>query len=119
VDETYFKMHYEVVPTSGMLHLPDNYMRDELYQICKQDLEAQKERYVHYSQFTRLWNAKFDNVVTPRKVCIGVCEICANLKSMIKAIRTNDAEKDACQKLLKEHHDSQAQERLKAMHHRG
>jgi hypothetical protein len=33
------------------------------------------------------------------------------------AIRTNDAEKDACQKLLKEYRDSQAREQLKAMHH--
>jgi hypothetical protein len=54
----------------------------------------------------RLWNAKFDNVVIPQKVHTSVCIICANLNNMIKAIRTNDAEKDACQKLLKEHHDN-------------
>jgi Cdc6-like AAA superfamily ATPase len=82
----YFRMHCKVMPTFGRLHLPDNYTCDELYQIYKQDMEAQKERYVHHSQFTRLWNANFDNVVIARKVRMGVCAICANLKSMIKDI---------------------------------
>jgi hypothetical protein len=73
---------------------------------------------VHYNQFTRLWNAKFDNVVILRKVRMGVCVICANLKGMIKVIRTNDIDKDNCRKDLKEHRDSQALERMKSMRHR-
>jgi hypothetical protein len=63
--KTYFRKHYEVMPTSGKFHLPDNYICDELYIIYKQEMEAQKERYVHYSYFTRLWNVKFDHVMIP------------------------------------------------------
>jgi hypothetical protein len=81
--QNYFRMHCEVMPTTDRLHLPDNYSRDGLFQIYKQEMELQRERYVRYSQFTRLWNEKFDNVVIPRKVRIGVCAIFANLKSMI------------------------------------
>jgi hypothetical protein len=39
---------------------------------------------------------------------MGVCAICANLKRKIKANRTNDIEKFAFQKVLKEHCDSLA-----------
>jgi hypothetical protein len=37
---------------------------------------------------------------------------------MLKAIRTDDGEKDNCRKVLKHHHDSQTREWKKAMHHR-
>jgi hypothetical protein len=45
---------------------------------------------------------------------MGLCTICANLKST----KTNYAKKDACQNILKEHRDSQDSEQMKAMHHR-
>jgi hypothetical protein len=57
------------------LHLPGNYIHDELIEICKQ------EGYAHYNQITELENTKFNNDVIPRKVCVGVYIICENLKS--------------------------------------
>ena len=116
--QNYFRMHCEVMPTTGRLHLPDNYTRDELYQIYKDEMDSQVERYVSYSQFTRLWKMKFDNVLIPRKVRMGVCAICANLKSMIKGAKSDDVKKDCYRRSLTEHRDSQAKERMKAMHHR-
>ena len=66
------------------------------------ELECRGERYIKQSQFTRLWKLHFDNVMLPHNVRIGVC---ANLKSMIKATRGDDAQKE----------NSQAKERMKAM----
>ena len=49
---------------------------------------------------------------------MGVCALCANLRSMIKVARSNDSRKENYKRLLIEHRDSQAKERIKAMHHR-
>ncbi len=116
--QNYFRMHCEVMPTTGRLHLADNYTRDELYQIYKDEMESLIEKFVSYSQFTRLWKMKFDNVVIPRKVRMGVCSICANLKSLIKGAKSDDAKKECYKRSLSEHRESQAKERMKAMHHR-
>ena len=116
--KNYFGMHCDVMPTTGRLHLSDNYTRDELFRIYKDEMLSQGERYVCYSQFTRLWKLKFDNVLIPRQVRMGVCVVCANLKSMIKGAKSDDSQKDIFKRSLMEHRDSQAKERIKAMHHR-
>ena len=48
---------------------------------------------------------------------MGVCFVCASLKSMAKTGRTDDEIKNY-KKLLKEHRESRALERSKVMHHR-
>ena len=48
---------------------------------------------------------------------MGVCSICASLKSMAKSRRTDEEIKNY-KTLLKECQESQALERSKAMHHR-
>ena len=116
--QNYFRLHCEVMPTTGRLHLSDNYTREELFQIYKDDLQSKGERFIKYCQFTRLWKLKFDNVLIPRKVRMGVCAVCANLKSMIKATSVDDAQKEKYKAALTDHRNSQANERIKAMHHR-
>ena len=116
--QNYFRLHCDVMPTTGRLHLPDKYTRDELYRIYREEMQCQGGRYIQYSQFTRLWNVRFDNVMIPRKVRMGVCLLCANLKSLIKGARSNDSQKENYKQLSKEHRDSQAKERIKTMHHR-
>ena len=116
--QNYFRFHCEVMPTTGRLHLSDNYTRDELFQIYRDEMQSRGEKNIKYCQFTRLWKLHFDNVMIPRKVRMGVCSVCANLKSMIKAARGDDAKKDRLKKILIDHRDSQAKERIKAMHHR-
>ena len=74
----YFQLHCEVMPTTGRLHLSDNFTRKEIFQVYKSDMEKTEDKSVRYSQFTRLWNTEFDNVIIPRKVRMGVCSICAN-----------------------------------------
>ena len=73
--------------------------------------------YIQYRHFNRLWRIKFNNVVIPRKVRMGVCSICATLKSMAKGGISDEQIKNY-NNLLREHRDSQAFERCKAMHHR-
>ena len=46
------------------------------------------DKYVTYSQFTRLWSTQFTNMVITRKVRMGYCSICANLKSIAKGAKT-------------------------------
>ena len=41
---------------------------------------------------------------------MGVCAVCANLKSMIKAARTKDVQKENYKRLLKERRDIRVQE---------
>ena len=48
----------------------------------------------------------------------GVCALCVNLKSMIKAVKTVNVQKENYKRILKEHRDVQAQEQMKVMHHR-
>ena len=78
--QNYFRLHCDVMPTTGRLHLSDNYTRDELYQIYKEDMQCKGERYIQYNQFTKLWNVRFDNVVIPRNTSEGkdggVCTLC-------------------------------------------
>ena len=57
------------------------------------------------------------NVIILRKICMGYCLICANLKSLGRAVRTS-MEKDMSKKLLQEHREAQSLERKKAKHHR-
>ena len=71
-------------------------------------MKCKGERYIQYSQFTRLWKMMFENVVIPRKVRMGVCDVCANLKSMMKATFGDEAQKENYKKVLTEHWDSHA-----------
>ena len=113
----YFQLHCEVMPTTGRLHLSDNFTRKEIFEVYRNDMEKTHDKSVRYSQFSRLWNTEFNNVIIPRQVRMGVCSICANLKSMAKGAKT-EVEKERFKLLLQEHRDGQALERKKAMHHR-
>ena len=52
--KSYFKLNYEVVATTGRLHLSDNYPRREVYDAYRLDMLLSTDKYVTYSQFTRL-----------------------------------------------------------------
>ena len=104
------------MPTSGRLHFFDNFNRHEVYQAYKDDMLLEIVPYVIYRHFNQLWRLQFKNVVIPRKVWMGVCSVCASLKSMAKSGR-NYEEIKTCKNLLKEHRESQALERSKAKHH--
>ena len=97
--KNHFKLNCEVMPTAGRLHLSDNYTRREVYDVYRSDMLTSSDKYVTYSQFTRLWSTIFTNVVISRIVCMGYCSICANLKSMNKGVKTTK-EKDINKQLL-------------------
>ena len=97
--KNYFNLNCEVMPTTGRLHLSDNYTRREVYDAYRSDMLTSSDKYVTYSQFTRLWSTQFTNIVIPRKVRMGYCSICANLKSMIKGAKKTK-EKDINKQLL-------------------
>ena len=79
--ENYFAMNAEVLPTSGKMHLMDNYTRYEVFTLYKEDILESNENFASYSHFSRLWKNFFNNVKIPKKVRMGVCSVCANLKS--------------------------------------
>ena len=79
--ENYFAMNAEVLPTSGKMHLMDNYTRYEVFSLYKEDILESNEKFASYSHFSRLWKNFFNNVKIPKKVRMGVCSVCANLKS--------------------------------------
>ena len=97
--KNYFKLNCEVMPTTSTLHLSDNYTRREVYDAYRSDMLTTSDKYVTYSQFTRLWSTQFTNVVIPRRVCMGYCSICANLKRMAKGAKITK-EKDIYKKSL-------------------
>ena len=79
--EIYFSKQCDVMPTTGRLHLSDNFTRREVYQAYKDDMLLECVPYIQYQHFNRLWRLKFNNVVIPRKVWMGVCSICASLNT--------------------------------------
>ena len=79
--ENYFAMNAKVLPTSGKMHLMDNYTRYEVFMLYKEDMLESNEKFASYSHFSRLWKNFFNNVKIPKKVRMGVCSVCANLKS--------------------------------------
>ena len=90
------------MPTTGKLHLSDNFTHREVYQAYKDDMLLDIVPFIQYRHFNRLWRLHFNNVVIPRKVWMGVCSVCANLKSMTKSGST-DVEIKNYKTLLKEH----------------
>ena len=92
--QNYFWLHCEVMPTTGRLHLLDSYIREELFHFYKDELQSKGKRFIKYCQFTRLRKLKFDNVMIPRKVRMGVCALCTNVKSLIKATKNDDAQRE-------------------------
>ena len=63
------------------MHLMDNYTRYEVFTLYKEDMLESNEQFASYSHFSRLWKNFFNNVKIPKKVRMGVCSACANLKS--------------------------------------
>ena len=104
------------MPTTGRLHLSDNFTHREVYQTYTNDMLLDSVPYIQYQHFNRLWRLQFNNVVIPRKVQMGVCFVCASLKRMAKS--GIDDEIKNYKNLLKKHRESQASERSKGMHHR-
>ena len=103
--EIYFSKQCDVMATIGRLHLLDNFTHREVYQAYKDDMLLESVPYIQYRHFNHLWRSKFNNVVIPRKVRMGVCSICVSLKSMAKSGTTNE-EITKYKNLLREHRES-------------
>ena len=87
--ERYFSKQCDIMPTIGRLHLSDNFTCNEVYQAYKDDMLLDDVHFIQYRHFNRLWRLQFNNVVIPRKVRMGVCSACTNLKSITKSGRTD------------------------------
>ena len=79
--EKYFALNAEALPTSRKMHLMDNYARYEVIMLYKEDMLESNEQFASYNHFNRLWKNFYNNVKIPKKVRMGVCSVCANLKS--------------------------------------
>ena len=80
MDWIYLSKQCDIMPTTGRLHLSNNFTRHEVYQEYKGDMLSQGVPYIQYRHLNRLWRLQF----IPCKVWMGVCSICASLKSMAK-----------------------------------
>ena len=59
----------DIMPTSGRLHLFDNFNLHEVYQAYKDvNMFLESVSYVIYHHFNQLWRLQFNNVVIPRNI---------------------------------------------------
>ena len=72
------------MPIIGRLHLSHNFTHHEVYQMYKDVMLFEGVPYIQHRYFNRLWILQFNHVIIPRKVWMGVCSICASLKTMQK-----------------------------------
>ena len=49
----YFQFNCEVMPTTGRMHLSDNYKRREVYDVYRSEMVVSSNKSVTYNQFTR------------------------------------------------------------------
>jgi hypothetical protein len=79
----FFSKHGECMPDRDIKHFPDNISRREIYNLYKgydEDVEG-KDNFITYAYFTRIWKKQFNNVCIPKKSRMGICSICATIKS--------------------------------------
>ena len=71
------------MPNRDTIHIPDNFSRREIYNLYKGYAEGVEGNgsFITYAYFTRIWKKQFNNVCIPKKSRMGICSICATLKS--------------------------------------
>jgi hypothetical protein len=79
----FFSKHGECMPDRDTIHIPDNFSRREIYNLYKGYVEGVEGNgnFITYAYFTRIWKKQFNNVCIPKKSRMGICSICATLKS--------------------------------------
>ena len=65
------------------IHIPYNFSRREIYNLYKGYVEGVEGNgnFITYAYFTRIWKKQFNNICIPKKSRMGICSICATLKS--------------------------------------
>jgi hypothetical protein len=78
-----FSKHGECMLDRDTIHIPDNFSRREIYNLYKGYVEGVEgnSNFITYANFTRIWKKQFNNVCIPKKSRMGICSICATLKS--------------------------------------
>ena len=78
-----FSKHGECMPDRDTIHIPDNFSRREIYNLYKRYVEGVdwNGNFITYTYFTRIWKKQFDNLCISKKSRMGICSICATLKS--------------------------------------
>jgi hypothetical protein len=79
----FFSKHGECKPDRDTIHISNNFSRREIYNLYKEYAKGIEENgnFITYAYFTRIWKKQFNNVCIPKKTRMGVCSICATLKS--------------------------------------
>ena len=80
----FFSKHGESMPNRETIHIPDNFTRQEIYNLCKDYVQGGKGNgnFIKYAYFIRVWKNKFNNVCIPKRSRMGICSTCASLKEM-------------------------------------
>jgi hypothetical protein len=79
----FFSKHGECMTDRDTIHIPDNFSRRKIYNLYKGYVESVEGNgnFITYAYFTRIWKKQFNNVCIPKKSRMGICSICATLKS--------------------------------------
>ena len=78
----FFSKHGESMPNRETIHIPDNFTRQEIYNLYKDYVQGGQgnDNFIRYAYFTRVWKKKFNNVRIPKMSRMGVCSTCASIK---------------------------------------
>ena len=63
----FFSKHGESMLDRETIHIPDNFSRQEIYNLYKEFVQAEgNNNFIKYAYFTRLWKIEFNNVRIPK-----------------------------------------------------
>jgi hypothetical protein len=79
----FFSKHGECMPYTDTIHIPKKISSWEIYNLYKGYAEGVEgnANFIIYAYFTRIWKKQFNNVCIPKKSRMGICSICATVKS--------------------------------------
>ena len=79
-----FSKHGQCMPNKDTINIPDNFSRQEIYNLYKEYAEGVEGvgNFIIYSYFTRVWKNEFNKVRVPKKTRMGVCSSCDSLKQL-------------------------------------
>jgi len=75
----FFSKHGECMRNRETIHIPDNFSRQEIYNLFKEYAKGVERngRFITYQYFVKIWKKEFNNASIHKKTKMGVCSTCA------------------------------------------
>jgi hypothetical protein len=78
----FFATSVESLPNKDIFHLPDNWTKQEVFEVFKKDSLLWEESNVTYSWFCRIWSMEFPRVRIPKRSRFSTCAPCTEFKAL-------------------------------------